>query len=198
MKTSATVEIKGKKPFLFHTFPVEALSEKKTKSGTTGNDSEEWKNTVLMDADRKLYAYDTYLLRSISEGGKEIKVGKGNLSKKVAASLEVSAVHNGKVFFEDRVCPEEPSRLDSLDVYLDIRAVVNPMTKGRNLRYRIALKPGWVLKFTIEWDDSIVSKDQMRVCVENAGLYSGIGDGRKIGFGRFDVISFEASRQAKK
>src|SRR5690606_12105399 len=76
-------------------------------------------------------------------------------------------------------------------VYLDVRAVVNPMTKGRNVRYRVATKPGWRITATLSWDDKAVSKDDMKICVENAGLFEGIGDGRKIGFGRFKMLSFK-------
>jgi len=41
------------------------------------------------------------------------------------------------------------------------------------------------------WDDFVVSKDQMQNCVENAGLFEGIGDGRRIGFGKYKVNYFK-------
>jgi hypothetical protein len=65
------------------------------------------------------------------------------------------------------------------------------MTKGRNLRYRIAAKEGWSLSAIITWDDYVVSKENMKQCVENGGLYDGIGDARKIGFGKFILLSFQ-------
>lgn len=191
MKVSAKIKIKGTRTLLFCGFSISALSDMKPKKGTTGNNPEEWKETVLMNADRVPFVHDTYLVRSISEGGKELKVGKSNLSKKIYSCLEVSAVHSGKIYFEGMKVPEAPTTDDTQPVYLDVRSVVNPMTKGRNVRYRIALKPGWELTFTINWDDSLVSKDQMQTCVTNGGMYQGIGDGRKIGFGRYEVVSFE-------
>lgn len=190
MKISAKVTIEGTKPLLFHTFPIDTLSEKKAKSGTQGSAPEEWKNTVLMNEKRQLYVFDSYLVGAISGGAKEIKIGKGNLSKKVSSTVEVSPA---KIFLDDLFVPEEKNltKLDHEPVYLDIRAVVNPMTKGRNVRYRIAAKSGWCLSFIATWDDYIVSKDQMKVCIENGGMFAGIGDGRKIGFGKFMVTSFE-------
>lgn len=190
MKITAKIAIKGTKPILFHTFPIDTLSAGKSKSGSAGKDEEEWKSTVLMTGERQLYVMGCYLVGAIKTAGKLIKVGKGNMMKKIESCLE---------------CPEDVVLLDGLfvpkegqitmskmdPVYIDVRSVVNPATKGRNLRYRVAAKPGWQLSALIEWNDSIVSKENVKECVTNAGLYEGIGDGRRIGFGRFDVISFE-------
>ncbi|NDD54795.1 hypothetical protein EBZ39_13185 [bacterium] len=190
MKISAKIKIEGTKPLLFHTFPIDTLDAGKAKKGTTGNDAEEWKNTVLMDGERRLYVYGSYLRACISEGGKHIKVGKGNISKKVGACLEVNGE---RVFLDDLKVPADKdlTRLNTDKVYLDVRSVVNPMTKGRNLRYRIAAKEGWSLSAIITWDDYVVSKENMKQCVENGGLYDGIGDARKIGFGKFILLSFQ-------
>lgn len=189
-KREATVKIEGTRIIAWHTFPLDTLSVDKKREGTKGDNSNEWKETVLMNEKRQLYVYNTYLQGAISEGGKEIKSGRGSIYKKVCATLEVI---EPKIFMDDLFVPEEKdlTRLDSEKVYLDVRAVVNPMTKGRNLRYRIAAKPGWTCSFTIAWDDRVVSKDQMRICVEHGGSMAGIGDGRKIGMGRFKMISFD-------
>jgi hypothetical protein len=130
------------------------------------------------------------LQNAVSEGGKDIKSGRGSIYKKVCATLEVE---EPRVMMHDLVVPEEDqlTRKDTESVYLDVRAVVNPMTKGRNLRYRIAAKPGWRCTFTLSWDDKIVSKEQIKACVENGGSMSGIGDGRKIGFGRFKLVDIK-------
>lgn len=190
MLIKAKVEIEGLKPFLHHAFPINALSGTKSKGGSTGNNESEWKDTVRMDANRKLYVQDICVKNSIAAGGKEIKVGRGNIYNKVLSTLDVVDTDNGKIY-TGLHCPEEPSSLDHLPVYLDMRPVINPMTKGRNLRYRIAMKAGWKITFVLQWDDRIASTDQIRMCVENAGMFQGLGDGRKLGFGRFKLISFE-------
>lgn len=189
MKIQYQIKIEGTKPILINTFPIDTLSSSKAKSGTTGNDEESWKKTVLMNSDRNLYIYNSYLVGAIVGGGKHIKVGKGSLSKKVGATLEVI---EDQLILIDRIVPPDDQllRKSSDPVYLDVRSVVNPMTKGRNLRYRIAAKEGWALVATVSWDDRAVSKEDMKSCIENAGLFEGIGDGRKIGFGRFKLLSF--------
>lgn len=193
MKIFYEIEIEGVKPLLINTFPIETLSPSKSKSGSTGNDEESWKKTALMDADRHLFIYNTYILGSITAGGKQIKVGKGNLSKKVGATLEVV---EDQIIIKNRVVPPDDQLLKKADeeVYLDVRSVVNPMTKGRNIRYRIAAKAGWKASCTISWDDRAASKEEMKSCIENAGLFEGLGDGRKIGFGRFKLNSYTASK----
>ena len=185
MKIKSKISVKGIKPLLFHTFPISVLSEKTSKTGES-----EWKETVLMNDARELYVMNTYFLNSIKDGGKEVKVGRGNLSKKLASTLEVEPL---KIFLDGLMVPEDKDllRLDSEAVYLDIRAVVNPMTKGKNLRYRIAARPGWTCNFILSWDDYIASKEQVKICIENGGLFQGVGDGRSIGFGRYEIISFE-------
>jgi hypothetical protein len=37
----------------------------------------------------------------------------------------------------------------------------------------------------------VISSDDVKNCVEFGGLFEGIGDGRRIGFGRFKVIDFQ-------
>lgn len=189
MLICAKLDIEGVKPLLFHTFPIDTLVKSKSKSGTTGMDHEEWKQTVLMDENRQLYVLPSYIVGSITAGGKQIKVGKSSLNKKVGATLEVV---ESRIYITDRFVPQEDALTkNSTDsVYLDVRSVVNPMTKGRNLRYRIAAAPGWKLTCTLSWDDRAVSKDDMKACCDNAGLFEGIGDGRKIGNGRFRVVDF--------
>lgn len=192
MKIYYEIEIQGVKPMLINTFPIDTLSTTKAKSGSAGNDEQSWKRTVLMDANRNLFIYNTYLVGAIVQGGKQIKVGKGTLSKKIGATLEVV---ESQILLLDRIVPPDDEVLRKTDepVYLDVRSVVNPMTKGRNLRYRIAAKEGWKCRATISWDDRAASREEMKSCVENAGLFEGIGDGRKIGFGRFKLLSFTYS-----
>jgi hypothetical protein len=189
----AEVEIEGEKPLLIHTFPVDTLLPTKQRAGTTGNDDSEWKKTCLFRSDGQLYVLGTYLFRAIVDGGKQIKVGKGTLSKKAGSSLEIL---EPELDIKDRFLPKDEDITTSPNdpVYIDVRSVVNPMTKGRNLRYRVAVSKGWRIEATLLWDDRALSKDDLKVCLENAGLFEGIGDGRRIGFGRFSVIRFNSKK----
>jgi len=189
------VSIEGIKPMLFCSFPIDTLSKAKCKSGTTGDSKDEWKDTVLMIPDtRQLYIQNTQIQACVSYGGKEIKQGRGNIYLKVCGALTVD---ESKILMDDRFVPNDDNltSLETQPVYLDRRAVVNPMTKGRNIRYRIAASPGWRCSFTLCWENTIISRDNIILCVEKGGVLSGLGDGRKIGFGRFKVISTEKVKE---
>lgn len=190
MKKTATVKIKGIKPLLFHSFNESALDNKKAKSGSAGNNPEEWKQTVIMDDKRYLYLPASYLFASIREGGRYSKIGRGNIIKHVIASLEITPA---RIYLNNLQVPEERdlTRDPTKPVYLDVRSVVNPMTKGRNLRYRIGASAGWECEFLVTWDDNILSKVQMEQVTRDGGLMSGTGCGRAIGLGRFEVVEFK-------
>ncbi len=193
MKIFAEVLIEGTKALLINTFPIDTLSPGKEKSGSTGNDENLWKRTVLVRSNRQLYVLGSYLAGAITNGGKMIKVGRGTLSKKIGSTLEVV---EPELDIIDCFLPpdDEITRLATEPVYIDVRSVVNPMTKGRNLRYRVAVSAGWQIKAALSWEDRAVSKEDIKVCLENGGLFEGLGDGRRIGFGRFRVVSFTMNK----
>jgi hypothetical protein len=92
----------------------------------------------------------------------------------------------------DRHLPPEPLPTDPLEpVYLDIQSVRNPATRARNVRYRVAVAPGWTCSYRLQWDKTIVSTQEMQMVAIDAGRLSGLGDGRSIGYGRFEVAAFE-------
>ena len=187
----AKVQIRGIKPILFHAFSEKSipLDGRTEKSGVSGNNPEEWKNTVLMDEKRQLYVPNNYIFGCIKNGAKYTKEGRGSIQIKVAASLQIE---EDKIFFKDKFVPEEDVLNKDLTapVYLYVCSVNNPNTKGRNIRYRIAASPGWELTFHIEWDGTLVNPAKMNQCLIDGGRLVGLGDGRSIGFGRFEVDSF--------
>lgn len=185
---TAEVHIKGTRPLLFHHFGPDAIPlEKQERTGVAGNDPEEWRRTVLMTKDRQLYLESSYGFATLRDGAKYTKKGKGSIQTAVAATLQVL---DDRLLL-NRFLPEEPLPTDStLPVYLDIRSVVNPSTKGRNVRYRVACAPGWEIGFRIQWDKTIVSRGEMESVIRDAGILVGISNGRKIGFGRFECIAF--------
>lgn len=197
----ATVTIKGVRPLLMHRFGPDALPlEKQEKTGVAGNDPEEWRKTALITKDGQLYLEPTYVFATIRDAAKYTKKGRGSIQAAVAATLQVldgsvlidrhfPGFPNGHDF--DIKTAEAPPRDADAPVYLDVRSVRNPNTKGRNVRYRVAASPGWSVSFTILWDKTIVSRAEMQAVLNDAGVLVGIADGRSIGFGRFAVESFE-------
>lgn len=188
----ATFSIVGRKIFLYHKFNIEAITDtQKPKVGSSGNNTIEWKTTVFAE-ENKLYIPDTYFFATIVAGGKYVKLGRGTVSKNVASTLEIC---KERFYIENRELPKNINDCKNEDlvyepeknVYIDCRMVANPNTKGRNIRYRVAMSPGWKTSCEIRWDETVVSEDQIKLSVECAGKFVGIGDGLVIGLGRFDT-----------
>jgi len=217
----AKVAIRGIRPLFWHRFGRESIPlEKGEKTGVPGNDPEEWRRTVMVTKEGQLYLEPVYAFSTICAGAKYTKKGRGSIQTSVYATLQVTdnrilvdrympgfvpglaeigpagngkdelgIAGNGKVF--DVSIAEPPPEDSDAPVYLDVRAVVNPSTKGRNVRYRVVASPGWSCSFTIQWDKTIVSRGEMEASVIDAGKLVGIGNARKIGMGRFEVEAFD-------
>lgn len=197
----AKVRIRGTRPLFWHRFGRDALPlEKQEQTGRAGNDPEEWRKTVMVNKEGQLYLEPSYVFATIREGSKYTKKGRGSIQTVMIATLQIvdsrvfvdrwfPGFPNGKQFNVNEVDPpkedfEEP-------VYMDVRMVRNPTTKAANVRYRIAASPGWECEFTIEWDKTIVSRNEMESSLIDSGKLVGIGNGRKIGMGRFEIVSFD-------
>lgn len=185
------VTIRGVRPLLWHHFPIEVLSMKKSERiGRAGNNPEEWRQTVLATPDGQLYLDGACIFVCLHEGARYSKRGRSTLQSVVCAAMQVL---DDRILI-DRWMPDEiGSLVNAIDqpVYLDVRSVVNPATKGRNVRYRVAASPGWRTSFRVVWDKILVNRDEMYTVIVDAGRFSGLGDGRSIGLGRFEVESFE-------
>lgn len=198
---SAKVSIKGTRPLFWHKFGPDAMPlERGELTGRAGNDPEEWRKTVLVDKQGQLYLEPSYVFATVREGAKYTKKGRGSIQPAVAATLQVT---DNRVMV-DRYLPgfpnghecnpltvEPPAQDPDAPVYLDVRGVNNPKTKSKNVRYRIVASPGWQTTFTLEWDKTIVAQNQMHAVLIDAGKLVGIGNGRAIGMGRFEVTAFD-------
>lgn len=186
---SATIKIRGTRALLWNAFTPEAIPlQKQEKSGVAGNNPEEWRKTVLMTEQRQLYLEPTYIFGCLRDGAKYTKKGRGSLQPLITATLQIA---DNQVLV-DRFLPDEGKLTydPPQAVYLDVRSAKNPATRARNVRYRVAAAPGWIVACTVEWDKTIVSRDEMKAVVIDAGRLVGIGDGRAIGFGRFTMEDF--------
>lgn len=198
---TAKVQIRGTRALFQHWFGPDAIPlEKGEKTGVAGNDPEEWRRTCLIDKNGQLFVLGSYIFGATVGGGKTIKRSRANISASIASTLQIGEERivldryfpgfpNGQAFNAQKVDP--PERDESLPVYLDVRSVVNPVTKSRNVRYRVAASPSWQCVFTLVWDKTVVSRSEMEAALIDAGRLVGLGNGRKIGMGRFEVVSFE-------
>lgn len=195
MLVTAKVVIRGMRPLLWHHFGVDAIPlERQERTGVAGNDPEEWRKTYLATKDGQLYLEPTYIFGSLRDGARFVTKGRGSIQRTVAATLQVL---DERVLI-DRHMPKKgdpPYNDPAADVYIDVRSVRNPATKGRNVRYRVATKVGWIAEFRIIWEGTLVPRGQMETVIIEAGRQVGLGDGRSAGFGRFEIESFEIEKE---
>lgn len=199
----AKVTIRGTRPLFWSWFGPDALPlEKQERTGVAGNDPQEWRRTTLVTSEGQLYLDGTYVFGMMREAGKRIKRNRANVSKDVSATLQVQDAvvlvdrwfpnfPNGHVF--DIGVAEPPLRDPMLPVYLDVRGAVNPTTRARNVRYRVAASPGWTATWGMEWDKTVVGRDLMESVLIEGSKFVGIGNGRVIGMGRFEIVQFDVN-----
>jgi len=168
-------EITGTSPLLMHRFPMEEITaiEKKPRE-------EQAEIAAYRDPDtEELYIPGVAFQRCLVAAAVYSKGrGRASLQKPVAASVLV-----------------EPERagLGVKDYNIDSRPVVIRATKGRIIRHRPRLET-WSATFTITYDDELLTKDQLRQVVDDAGARVGLLDFRpekKGPFGRFTVTHWE-------
>lgn len=196
---TAKVIIQGTRPLIWHHFGIDAIPlEKQERTGVSGNDPEEWRRTVLMTSDRQLYILNSYLFRCIRDAAPYIKRGK-TFQNAVSATLQIM---EDVILLHDRYVPIKPVQLEqgqtheeTPPTYILVAGVKNPSTQNRNIRYRIAASPGWQCSFTLLWDKTVISREQMKALCLTSGQLIGVGDGRAIGYGRFIVEKFEVEAQ---
>lgn len=184
----AQVKIRGTRPILFNNFSIESIPLKRTsKGGVPGNNPDEWKNSYKTTDEGQLYLEPSYIFSCLRAGGKYIPKSRGTMESDIAATLQVDSE---KLLLNRFVkCSESLTNDDSNDVYIDVRPVARRGVK--NIRYRLASAKGWETEFVISWDSSLISTELLHAICIDAGQFVGLGDGRKIGFGRFEVVTFE-------
>ncbi len=189
---SARISVEGRRPLLWNRFGAESLPlERRGRSGVAGNDPEEWRRTVLATRDGQLFLEPSYVFSCLRDAAKYTQRRRGTLQPILASTMQVQ---DDRILV-DRWLPKKDladlKQAEEEPVYLDVRSVRNPSTRARNLRYRVAASPGWKATFTITWEDTLISETEMRAVIRDAGRFTGLGDGRSIGFGRFEVRSME-------
>jgi len=192
----ASVTIRGTRPLLQHAFTEACIPlEKAEREGVAGNDPGEWKKTCMVTEDGQLHITDANVFGCLVWAAKYTKKGRGTIQPLVAATLQVEE----SVILLNRRMPKQgdPPRDRKAPVYIDVCGVKNPATKARNIRYRLAASAGWECSFTIRWDKTVVGRQQMQAVLNDASNLVGLCDGRGIGNGRFEVISFEVEDDAE-
>lgn len=201
---AAKVSIKGTRLHIQHRFTPDAIPlEKQERTGVPGNDPEEWKRTCIITKQREMYVLPQMIFSMLAGkdgAGRHVKKGKGSAVKDFASTIQmledvVLLTRNGSPI----TLPEVPEQILDGAPYVDmpedgfvlVSAVVNPSSKARNVRYRVAAKPGWECSFTVLFDKTIVSRQQFEAAILAASKLVGLSNSRSIGHGRFKVSSLE-------
>ena len=138
----AQLSLKGTRPLLWHRFGPEALSgERKERTGSAGNDPEEWRRTVLATPEGQLYVEPTYAFAVLREGAKFTKKGQSNLQKSLSATLQVL----GERILLNRFWPGFPNRCrdarSTASAPRDLRRSTSPPARSWRERAR-SMWPG--------------------------------------------------------
>ncbi len=185
------IAITGTRPLMWHALDIENFGsktgERKEKTGSAGNDPEEWRRTHRATPEGQLYLVPEMIFGAMRNAAVYTKKGRGSIQKAVAATLQVQ---DTKILL-DRFMFTEPTADPEQPVYIDIRGVVNPTNKAHNIRYRVTTREGWKCAFTLIFDSTIVDEVSIKAVAIDAGRLIGLGDGRSIGYGRFEVDSFD-------
>jgi hypothetical protein len=170
------VEMTGQTALLMHRFPMEPIEaiEKKTPQ-------EQAEIAAYRDPDTgNLYVAGIAVQRSFINSATYSKgKGRASLQKQAAACLMV---------FPERI------DLGVKNYLIDSRPIVVPATKGRVIRHRPRLD-AWIVKFEIEYDDTLLKESEVRRIVDDAGQRVGFLDfrpERKGPFGRSIVTKWES------
>lgn len=176
MSQMIEVEIKGAAPLLMHRFPEPTTEEKSRKRSGALAWQDEFEASKYVLPDGTLYQPSTHIEGALLKAGANFQIA--GRRKKTYKDLIKGALI---------VLPEAiPHRIQQCDI--DARAIVNPSTRGRVMRYRARLNR-WELTFTVQLLDEQLPAEVVREILEHAGRYVGIGDYRPK-FGRFAVTAF--------
>lgn len=169
------VTIEGTTPLLMHRYPMEPIEgfEKKPKE-------EQAEIAAYRDEETKqLYIPGVNIMAAMISGGKYGKgKGRGTLKRTVAASILITP----------EICD-----LGTKVYKIDSRAVVVRATGGRIVRHRPRLEH-WKCTFYVEYDDVLMTEQQLRAVVDSTGNFVGLLDfrpERNGPFGRFMVVEWE-------
>ncbi len=166
--------IQGVSPLLMHRFPEEGEDGGKDKT------KKEQARNSMYEQKGKPYIPGSNLWRSFVSAANYSKgKGRATLSRPAAAGLLIRDEH---------LWLDTPWVVDS-------RPVVNPPTGGRIIRHRAKFEE-WKVEGMLEYDEALLTGQEVRKIVDDAGARVGVLDFRpecKGPFGRFMVVKWEAA-----
>jgi hypothetical protein len=161
-------------PLLMHALPQEP-ENKMRDTGKEFDPREEAEKGLYKDKEGRIYFPSKWIKGCIESAAKGVKKGTVNLRSKV---IQAVSIYPPIIY---------PTKLS--DYELDQQYV---RLQGRNLILRSRPRfDKWEIDFEINFDEEIISANDIQKLLERGGRFIGIGDGRKIGYGRFKIEKFE-------
>lgn len=186
------IKITGIRPLVMHnglmadptnpyTIAIKKITSKGSKKMTTFDHEErdrlEWEAGLYWsDALNGIAIPSDNLERCIQDGAKKSRLGKDFAAAVFLTEPEVEVEHR-------------KSGKSKEDLYADKAYTLRKGVKvqlARIIRVRPMIPTGWSLCFTVEFDDSIVNRQQVIDATKEAGGICGLGDWRPK-FGRFSA-----------
>ena len=116
----------------------------------------------------------------VRNGARKFKAGK---------SIEAGLVVKDFAYLEYDG-PEDPEELFEFTNDLGIRPFVDQRMVGIQRNKVLRTRPifsEWILPISIYVEPNVIQEEAIREYVDTAGILLGIGDGRSLGYGRFEV-----------
>jgi hypothetical protein len=173
------VTIKGTSPLLMHRFPMAGADEPSKKRTGSPDWRAEAEKALYKDEKGVIYQPSSHLEGSLKNAAKSFKIsGKrgATYSKLLGATVEVLP----------HAIPHKITKYE-----IDAQPVV--VQRARIIRYRPRFDE-WELDFTLTLSDDQLPIEVMKMILDYAGAYVGIGDFRPQRggkFGKFMVTKFE-------
>ncbi len=171
------IKLKSDGPLLMHALPKEPQREMRD-AGKEYDSQEEVEKALYKDKEGKIYFPSKWIKGCIEGAAKGVKKGTVNLRSKVIQAVSV---------YPPMIYPTKLSDYDIDQQYVRLQS--------RNLILRSRPKfDEWEIDFEINFDEEIISEGDIMKLLMRVGKFIGIGDGRKLGYGRFTVEKFEVEK----
>lgn len=182
------ITIEGTSPLLCNKFSDGAALNatngvRSSLSGDKGTPREQAEERLYKDSDGNPVIPQPNLLRCIVDAGIYHKIGKMKVTTLKTSVIPACVTIDSLEF---PIVHKEAWTVDS-------RAIRNPATGGRLLRYR-PLFHDWSLTFEVSLETDLIGKKVFREILDTAGRRIGLGDFRpacKGPFGKFVVTNWE-------
>jgi len=193
---TVTVQVSGTAPLLMHnvrlanpldtyTKAIKLITSKPKKTDADYEEIFKWEFMGGLYYSEKIGPYipNRMIRACIINGAKMLKLGTAVERTMLVSEAQAKLIYDG---------PRDQEKLYASGHYTDVRSVSGQGARGgsKTMRCRPMFDPPWSVTFTLSVDPTLISLDNLRQCVERAGMYHGFGDGRSEGNGRFEIVEW--------